>query len=47
MLLRVPKRMRGATITASAVTAAINRATVIAEYHQNAYTKIGCCTAAG
>ncbi|HEY6045695.1 MAG TPA: FecR domain-containing protein [Pyrinomonadaceae bacterium] len=39
MLLRVPKRMRGATITTGAVTAAINGATVIAEYHRNAYTK--------
>jgi hypothetical protein len=39
MLLRVPKRIRGATITTGAVTAAINGATVIAEYHQNAYTK--------
>ena len=39
MLLRVPKRMRGATITTGAVTAAINGATVIAEYRQNAYTK--------
>jgi mannose-6-phosphate isomerase-like protein (cupin superfamily) len=39
MLLRVPKRLRGATITTGAVTAAINGATVIAEYHQNAYTK--------
>ena len=39
MLLRVPKRMRGATISTGAVTAAINGATVIAEYHENAYTK--------
>lgn len=39
MLLRVPKRIRGATITTGAVTATINGATVIAEYHQNAYTK--------
>lgn len=39
MLLRVPKRMRGATISTGAVTVAINGATVIAEYHQNAYTK--------
>jgi hypothetical protein len=39
ILLRVPKRMRGATITTGAVTASINGATVIAEYHQNAYTK--------
>jgi quercetin dioxygenase-like cupin family protein len=39
MLLRVPRRLRGATITTGAVTAAINGATVIAEYQQNAYTK--------
>ena len=39
MLLCVPKRLRGATITTGAITAAINGATVIAEYHQNAYTK--------